>query len=188
LGELAQLVSFGTIIGLGSYYVQTQGISLQAFVATLPLGIMLFSMIVINEIPDFKEDRAAGKLTLVARFGKKAGVKLYLVSWVCTYGVILAGVLFRIMPITTLLALLSLPLTLKSMQTLRLNYEDPVRMAPANLNMIRAHSVTAIGLSAGDVIYGLNNGAGLFQLTFLLGAFAVLYFPAGLSLIRRPQH
>ena len=62
LGELAHLVNFGTIIGLGSYFVQTQKLSLEAFAATLPLGIMLFSMITINEIPDYQE-RPSGRET-----------------------------------------------------------------------------------------------------------------------------
>ena len=84
LGELALLVNFGSVIGLGAFYVQARTLTLQAFLATLPMGIMLFSMIVINEIPDVKEDRAAGKLTLVARYGKKAGAKLYMASWICT--------------------------------------------------------------------------------------------------------
>jgi 1,4-dihydroxy-2-naphthoate octaprenyltransferase len=70
---IGQLINFGTSIGLGSYFVQTQQIGLEAFVATLPMGIMLFSMIVINEIPDYQEDRLAGKLTLVARYGKRIG-------------------------------------------------------------------------------------------------------------------
>ena len=39
----------------------------------LRFGIMLFSMITINEIPDYLEDREAGKLNLVARFGREAG-------------------------------------------------------------------------------------------------------------------
>jgi len=90
LGELAMLLNFGPIIGLGAFYVQAQTLTLQAFLATLPCGIMLFSMIVINEIPDIAEDTAAGKLTLVARYGKGAGIKLYVASWAGTYGVIVA--------------------------------------------------------------------------------------------------
>jgi ABC-type dipeptide/oligopeptide/nickel transport system permease component len=50
LGEIAQLLCFGPAIGLGAYYVQAQRISWEAFWGTLPFGIMLFSMITINEI------------------------------------------------------------------------------------------------------------------------------------------
>ncbi len=105
LGELALLVNFGSIIGLGAFYVQARTFTLQAFLTTLPMGIMLFSMIVINEIPDIEEDREAGKLTLVARYGKKAGAKLYIASWICTYAVIIGSVAFRILPLYTLFAL-----------------------------------------------------------------------------------
>ena len=61
LGEIAQLLCFGPGIGLGAYYVQTQRISWEAFWGTLPFGIMLFSMITINEIPDYLEDRESAR-------------------------------------------------------------------------------------------------------------------------------
>jgi len=186
LGELGQLVNFGTTIGLGSYFVQTQRLSLQAFVATLPLGIMLFSMIVINEIPDYEEDRRAGKLNLVVRYGKRAGVRLYFTSWACTYMVVALGVLFRVLPLTALLALASLPLTLRSMQTLREDYENPVRLAPANLGMMKAHSVTSLGLIAAYAIQAVASHANIAQLLFLLLLLAIFYAPAMLA-FRKPR-
>ena len=87
LGEMAQLLCFGPGIGIGAYYVQTQRISWEAFWGTLPFGIMLFSMITINEIPDYDEDRKGGKLNLVARFGREAGVWLFILSLLSAYGV-----------------------------------------------------------------------------------------------------
>jgi 1,4-dihydroxy-2-naphthoate polyprenyltransferase len=186
LGELGQLVNFGATIGLGSYFVQTQRLSLQAFVATLPLGIMLFSMIVINEIPDYEEDRLAGKLNLVARYGKRAGVHLYLASWACTYAVITLGVLFRVLPLTALFALASLPLALRSMQTLQENYENPARLAPANLGMMEAHSVTSLGLIAAYLIQGVASHADIAQLLLLVLLLALFYAPAML-VFRKPR-
>ena len=186
LGEIGQLINFGTTIGLGSYFVQTQTISLEAFVATLPMGIMLFSMITINEIPDYQEDRLAGKLTLVARYGKRSGVKLYIASWACTYTVIILGALSGVMPLLTLLALLSMPLTLRSVRILRRDFEDPVKLAPANLDMIKAHSLTSFGLIAAYSISGLINGADAFQLLMLLVVLAVVYVPALLAM-RKPR-
>jgi 1,4-dihydroxy-2-naphthoate octaprenyltransferase len=144
---------------------------------------MLFSMIAINEIPDMEEDRAAGKLTLVARYGKKAGAKLYVASWVCTYAVIIGSVAFRILPLYTLFALLSLPLVYRSIRTLRENYDDPKRMAPANLDMIKAHSITGFGLIAGYAIQGLLNRADAFQLLFVLVLLAIVYAPVAWMLL-----
>jgi 1,4-dihydroxy-2-naphthoate polyprenyltransferase len=185
LGELAQLFSFGTVIGLGAYYVQAQTLSLQAFLATLPLGIMLFSMITINEIPDVEEDRAAGKITLVARYGKRAGAKLYIASWICTYTVIVLSVALRFISPLTLFALFSLPLVCRSIKTLQANYENPKLMAPANLDMIKAHSITSFGLIGGYAVQGLLNGADAFQLLFILVLLAVAYTPAAWMLLKR---
>jgi 1,4-dihydroxy-2-naphthoate octaprenyltransferase len=185
LGEVGQLVNFGTIIGLGSYFVQTQRISLEAFMATLPMGIMLFSMIIINEIPDYREDKLAGKLTLVARYGKEVGVKLYIASWACTYAVIVLSVLSGVMPLPALLGLVSVPLALRSIRTLRKNFEDPVKMAPANLDMIRSHSLTSFGLIAAFALSGILGGADISQLLVILFILAVVYVPALLA-TRRP--
>ncbi len=184
LGELAMLINFGSIIGLGAFYVQAQTITLQAFLATLPMGIMLFSMIAINEIPDIDEDRAAGKLTLVARWGKLAGVKLYVGSWICTYAVVAVSVAFGLLPLFTLLALVSLPLVVRSIKTLTANYESPKLMAPANLDMIKAHSITSFGLIGGYAVQGLINGGNAFQLAFILVSLAVVYAPVAWMLIK----
>jgi 1,4-dihydroxy-2-naphthoate octaprenyltransferase len=184
LGELAQLVCFGTIIGMGSYFVQTQTLTLEAFLATLPLGMMLFSMILINEIPDYNEDRSAGKLTLVARYGKRRGVKLYVASWVCTYLVIIIGTLIQVLPLITLLAFASLPTALRSIRTLQANYENPLKLAPANLDMIVAYSITALGLIAAYSIQGLIEGANYLQLLVTLLLLLIFYIPAFLALKR----
>lgn len=186
LGEIGQLINFGTTIGLGSYFVQTQTLSFEAFVATLPMGIMLFSMIVINEVPDYQEDRLAGKLTLVARYGKRSGIKLYIASWTCTYAVIVFGALSGVMPLLTLLALSSTPLVFRSMRTLRRNFEDPIRLAPANFDMIKAHSLTSFCLIAAYSISGLINGADAFQLLMLLAILTAVYIPALLAM-RKPR-
>jgi 1,4-dihydroxy-2-naphthoate polyprenyltransferase len=139
-------------------------------------------MIVINEIPDIEEDRAAGKLTLVARFGKQAGIKLYIASWVCTYGVIVGSVVLRLIPVFALATLISTPLVYQSIKTLRIHRDNPILLAPANLAMIEAHSLTSFGLIAGYATQGLIRGADVLPLAFVLGALAVAYAPVAVAL------
>jgi len=159
LGEIAQLLCFGPAIGLGAYYVQAQRISWEAFWGTLPFGIMLFSMITINEIPDYFEDRKGGKLNLVARFGREAGVWLFIVSLLSAYGVILTGILLRRIPPLGLISLLTLPIAYKTISVLRAHYQEPVKMAPANLGMICSHNFTAILLALSYFIEGFRSNA-----------------------------
>jgi 1,4-dihydroxy-2-naphthoate polyprenyltransferase len=176
LGEVAQLLCFGPGIGLGAYYVQTQKVSWEAFWGTLPFGIMLFSMITINEIPDYDEDRKGGKLNLVARFGRKTGVWLFIFSLLSAYGVIFAGVVFGMIPLSGLLSLLTLPIAFKTIAVLKANYEDPQKMASANLGMICAHNFTAILLIVAYFVEGFGRDA--WVASFLpLAVLSVLYLP-----------
>jgi hypothetical protein len=64
------------------------------------------------------------------------------------------------------------------MQTLRETYEDPVGLAPANLGMIKAHSVTCLGLIAAYSIQGVTSHANVAQLLLLLLLLAAFYAPA----------
>jgi 1,4-dihydroxy-2-naphthoate octaprenyltransferase len=176
LGELAQLLCFGPGIGIGAYYVQAQRISWEAFWGTLPFGIMLFSMITINEIPDYFEDREGGKLNLVARFGREAGVWLFIVSLLSAYGVILIGVLLGRIPALGLISLLALPIAYKAISILKTYYQEPVKMAPANLGMICAHNFTAILLALAYSIEGFRSDA-LIPSSLPLIVLIVLYIP-----------
>src|SRR4030043_82464 len=176
LGEMAQLLCFGPGIGLGAYYVQAQRVSWEAFWGTLPFGIMLFSMITINEIPDYFEDRRGGKLNLVARFGRKAGVWLFTVSLLSAYAAILIGVMLRRIPVLGLISLLTLPIAFKTISVLRSHYQEPIRMAPANLGMICTHNFTAILLALAYFIGGFRSDALIPSLLPLL-VLIILYMP-----------
>ncbi|MGZ3495130.1 MAG: UbiA family prenyltransferase [Thermodesulfobacteriota bacterium] len=176
LGEIAQLLCFGPAIGLGAYYVQAQRISWEAFWGTLPFGIMLFSMITINEIPDYFEDRKGGKLNLVARFGRETGVWLFIVSLLSAYGAILTGVLLRRIPPLGLISLLTLPIAYKTISVLRAHYREPAKMAPANLGMICSHNFTAILLALSYFIEGFRSDALIPSLLPLI-VLTILYVP-----------
>jgi hypothetical protein len=72
------------------------------------------------------------------------------------------------------------------MQTLRENYEDSVGLAPANLDMIKAHGVTSLGLIAAYSIQGVANHASISQMLLILLLLAIFYTPALLAL-RKPR-
>jgi 1,4-dihydroxy-2-naphthoate octaprenyltransferase len=172
------LLNFGPIIGLGAFFVQAQQVSLEAFLATLPCGIMLFSMIIINEIPDLKEDKRAGKLTLVARFGKKVGLKLYIISWIFTYCVVLFSVLFSFLPWPVLLSFISLPFVFDSIRILVKNYSHPVRLFLSNKRMIHAHALTSFGIIFGYMWHGFSQNTSVFQMYLFVIILLFLYVPS----------
>jgi 1,4-dihydroxy-2-naphthoate polyprenyltransferase len=145
-GELSLLVNFGPVICLGAFYVQTQSLAWEPFVISLVPGFLMWSMIVINEIPDYEEDRQAGKLNLVARLGRKPSVLLYAAGLICAYGTILLAISFRVTSFTVLLGLISIPVAYHSFRLLNEHYMDKIKMAPANLATIKVHALTLICL------------------------------------------
>lgn len=154
-GELGLLVNFGPVIVLGSYYVQSGRLTWEPLVVSLVLGFMMWSMIIINEIPDYETDRRGGKNNLVVIFGKKTAVSLYGGGLALAYLTPLAGVYFQILSPYTFLAWMSLPLAWKSLKILTPYLDDPIRMAPANLAMIKVHALTGTALIGAYIIQGL---------------------------------
>ncbi|MDG6218000.1 MAG: prenyltransferase [Candidatus Thermoplasmatota archaeon] len=178
LGEIGLLLNFGPILGLGAFYVQAQQLSIEAFLATLPCGIMLFSMIIINEIPDVEEDQLVGKLTLVARFGTKTGLNLYIISWIATYTIILISVLFSYLSWPVLICFISVPLSIDSIIILRKQYNQPTLLVPANKRMIQAHALTSIGIIVGYIWFGYIQGQKMFEMYLFIILLLAIYFPA----------
>jgi 1,4-dihydroxy-2-naphthoate polyprenyltransferase len=183
LGELAQLLCFGPGIGMGAYFVQAQRISWEAFWGTLPFGIMLFSMITINEIPDYFEDRRGGKLNLVARFGRETGGWLFVASLLSAYAVISAGVILGRIPVLGLVSLLTLPIAYKTISILKAYYREPMKMAPANLGMICTHNFTAILLALAYFIEGFRPDA-LIPSFLPMIVLIILYIPVARLITR----
>jgi 1,4-dihydroxy-2-naphthoate octaprenyltransferase len=186
-GEVSQLLNFSLVIGLGAYYVQAQGLSWEAAFAVLPLGLMMFSMITINEIPDSENDSAGQKRTLVVRFGRSAGVWLYGASGAMAYLLITISPLLGLTTLWTYLSLLTIPLFAKAFTMLRRNYRNPAAMAPANMLTIRAHNLMGILLIAAYVIRGGIGQRPLKQMIAPLVLLLVLYLPVAVMIFSPQQ-
>jgi len=176
VGEITQLLCFCPGIGFGAYYVQAQRISWEAFWGTLPFGVMLFSMITINEIPDYFEDRKGGKRNLVVRLGREKGVWLFVVSLFVAYAAMVVGVILGKIPALGLISLMTLPIAYRTISILRASYRDRVTLAPANLGMICVHNFTAILLAIAYFFVGFRSEA-LISSILPLALLFVLYVP-----------
>jgi 1,4-dihydroxy-2-naphthoate octaprenyltransferase len=153
-GELGLLINFGPVICLGAFYVQTKSLAMEPFVISFTLGFMMWSMIIINEIPDYEEDRRGGKLNLVARFGRKTGIVLYIAGLIGAYATILLSVLLGVAPFLVLLAFLTVPIAYSSCIVLREKYSDRIGIIPANQAMIKVHAITGMLLIIAYLIAG----------------------------------
>lgn len=182
LGEISQLVNFSFTIGMGAYVVQTVSFSWEAFWVLLPLGFMMFAMITINEIPDRTDDAAAGKKTLVVRFGAKNAVWFYGIAMIMAYMIILLTPFFDIASLWIYLSCLTLPWAVQAFCILRKQINNISRLAPANLLTIRVHNLTGILLVITYLIEGLKNQREIQPAIYVILLLAAFYLPAGVSI------
>jgi 1,4-dihydroxy-2-naphthoate octaprenyltransferase len=145
-GELGLLVNFGPVIVTGAYFVQSDRLAWEPTLISLVLGFMMWSMIIINEIPDYEADRKGGKNNLVVIFGRQTAVALYCGGLILAYLTPVVGICFKLLSPYTLSAWISLPLAWSSLKILNRHLDDPIRMAPANLAMIKVHALTGMAL------------------------------------------
>jgi 1,4-dihydroxy-2-naphthoate octaprenyltransferase len=77
LGEVFVFLFFGIVAVTGSYYVQAEEVTWEAFVLAVPVGLLASSILVVNNVRDLESDRRAGKRTLAVRLGRERARTLY---------------------------------------------------------------------------------------------------------------
>ncbi|WP_438482837.1 1,4-dihydroxy-2-naphthoate polyprenyltransferase [Oleiharenicola lentus] len=77
LGDLFVFIFFGLVAVSTTFYVQTGSVTADAIVCAAAIGLLAANIIVPNNYRDMETDAAAGKRTLVVRFGRKFAVKQY---------------------------------------------------------------------------------------------------------------
>ncbi len=76
-GELFVFLFFGLAAVMGSYYIQTLTLSLNAFATACAVGFLAAAVLLVNNYRDLDTDRIARKLTLVFHLGWKRARILY---------------------------------------------------------------------------------------------------------------
>jgi 1,4-dihydroxy-2-naphthoate octaprenyltransferase len=77
LGEILIGFCYGWLPIAAGFFLFTGFFSQQVFMLSIPVGLSIFNVILINEFPDEEADRAIGKKNLVVRFGKERMGDLY---------------------------------------------------------------------------------------------------------------
>lgn len=110
LGEIAVFLAMGVGIVLGAYVVQTQRLSWAPALAGVPIGLLVAAILHANNLRDIPTDRAQGKRTLAARFGRRFARREYALLVYGAYALLLPLLAAnRAMGLAALPTLLTLP-------------------------------------------------------------------------------
>jgi 1,4-dihydroxy-2-naphthoate octaprenyltransferase len=144
IGEVLIGINFGILMTFGAFYVQAAQFSWVPIIASLPVALLITAVLYINEFQDAKADHAVGKNHLVVRLGKKQAVKVYILIMLLTYLIVVLGVVTDTLPPISLIAMLTLPLAFKSIKIAQANYDDSLKLVPANASTIMNHLFTGL--------------------------------------------
>lgn len=114
LGDVFVFLFFGVAAVAGTYYLHAGSVSPAAWWMTIPPGLIVTAILVVNNLRDLEHDRKAGKYTLAVKFGER-GTKLeYILCIAIAYLMLIPAAWFGIIPWMSLLAWLSIPLAIQA--------------------------------------------------------------------------
>jgi 1,4-dihydroxy-2-naphthoate octaprenyltransferase len=90
LGELFVFIFFGVVATVGTFYVQTESITANSVLASIPMGTFACALLAINNIRDRALDAPAGKKTLAVRLGDRKARYFFVALIVLGYLAVLA--------------------------------------------------------------------------------------------------
>jgi 1,4-dihydroxy-2-naphthoate octaprenyltransferase len=108
----------------GSYFAQRQAFGKSAFWVSLPFGVLVALVLLINNIRDIIHDRQKGIMTLPILIGQRNGLRLYLGLVIVAYLGILWMSIFGPLDLWSLLVFVSLPLAIRLLK--QMWYEIPI--------------------------------------------------------------
>ena len=77
-GEISVFIFFGLVATMGSFYVQTQTITLKSFFVAVPIGCIACAILAVNNLRDREKDALVGKRTLAVRIGDRSSRNFYI--------------------------------------------------------------------------------------------------------------
>ena len=125
LGELFVFLFFGLVAVNGSYYVQTEELSWDAFALSIPVGLLASAILVVNNVRDIDTDRRAGKRTLVVKLGRRRSLRLFVAMLVLAFVAPLAVPAAGRLSWCVALSLVAAPLAVPLVRTLAAPTDGP---------------------------------------------------------------
>jgi len=131
LGEVFVFVFFGLASVVGTYWVQTGETTPLVWLMSVPPGLIITAILVVNNLRDIEQDRVAGKRTIAVRVGTRATKAEYAACMVVAYGLVAVLVLARALPASAMATWLSLPLAVLTARTVYTKIGTPLNAALA---------------------------------------------------------
>ncbi len=156
LGVPIVFLMMGLLMVVGSYYVISGVFSARAVVVSIPVGFLVAAILHGNEWRDMTDDARYGIGTLSTMVGRRVAYYGYVGLVLGAYLALAIAVMVGALPLTTLLAMLSLPLLVRAIHDSDLGAMGQQRaIAKIDLETAQLHATFGVLLVIGLALPGL---------------------------------
>lgn len=148
MGEPVTFLCFGPLAVMASEFVQSQQISATSFWASIPIGFLVASILLIHHFPQYEHDRKYQKNNPLVRWGKKRAALIFIYLILVAYLWIFLSLALGKLPLATVFSFITFPMAARIIIFTWKNKENQ-NIYKAKLLTIKLHFFTGLVLAIG---------------------------------------
>jgi 1,4-dihydroxy-2-naphthoate octaprenyltransferase len=142
-------LGFGPLMVLSAHFALSGRYTLTAVVASLVPFFLVSNLLLLNQFPDVDADKTIGRRHYPILIGRRKSSIIYIAFMAAAYLSIIVGVILKLLPWTSLLCLLTVPLAVQSGLGAYRNADDLPRLGPAMGQNVLINILTPVLLAIG---------------------------------------
>ena len=145
IGEFFIFILFGPAVVMGGYFIQTKIFPhWQSLFLSLPFAFFTTNILFANEVPDFPQDKAAGKFTWVSITGPKNAYILYALLAFSGFFAIALAMAFKYLSPFAAASFLLIPPSVKAIKILKRDHADKIKLVESSKLTILTHNLASV--------------------------------------------
>lgn len=156
-GEIVVFALFGPLAVVGAYLCQTGRLAAFPLLVSLPCGLLVLAILLVNEVLDRRWDALVGKRTLVVRLGERGGYRLFLCVYFAAYAWLLVGMALGIYSWLASIGLAPAPLAARHLAPRRALGCRAGTINASRLTVL-SHTLTGAAIAASYAVSSLISG------------------------------
>lgn len=152
-GELFAGFFMGMLIILIAFYAQTQTITINSIIVSIPSFLLVAAILLSNSIRDLVKDEEFGRRTLAIIVGRDNAIKILASLFITSYLIVILLVALQVLTPFALLILLSIKVPINSIKIFKAGISDqPMTMASAMVATAKTNTIFGLLLAIGIII------------------------------------
>jgi 1,4-dihydroxy-2-naphthoate octaprenyltransferase len=140
LGDFLVFILMGPLMVIGSYFCLTGAYHYTLLLISLPVGFLVMAILQANNTRDIRHDTEARIKTLENTLGAKGAKLFYYFSLITAYLSVVFMVIFKILPLWSLIVFATFPLALKNIiRVANSQPEQPKQLAGIDVETAQLH-------------------------------------------------